>query len=53
MREASYTTIKGAKRYFLSLADDFEFSQEDKERLSKCETVKEIEHVWNELIRKL
>ena len=51
MREANYGTIKGAKRYFLGLAEDFCMAEEVKVRLRKAESVGEIERIWKDALR--
>lgn len=51
MREANYGTIKGAKRYFLGLAEDFCMAEEVKVRLRNAESVSEIERIWKDALR--
>ena len=51
MRESNYSTIKGARRYFLGLADDFCMTEEVKTRLRTAESVSEIERIWKDAIR--
>ena len=46
MREANYKSLAGAKRYFKSLAKDFEMDQSVIEKLDKAESIQEAERIW-------
>lgn len=46
MREANYKTLAGAKRYFKSLAKDFEMDDEWVKRIEAAESIEEAERIW-------
>lgn len=50
---ANYKTIKGARPYFLALAEDFKMDQDVIDKLNNAETVSEIEHIWKDAINNL
>lgn len=45
-KTCKYKTVKGAKRYFKRLAEDFLMKQWVFDRIDRCQTVSEVEHVW-------
>lgn len=50
MREANYKTLAGAKRYFKSLAKDFEMDKKWIEKIEAAESISEVEHIWKDAL---
>lgn len=48
-----YATLKGAKRFYGRLANDFKMDQASKDKLEAAESIEKIEHVWKDLLDKI